>query len=295
MPDEGLTEVTAHRALLVACDRAGLRPDGAELIRLGENAMYALPGQGVVVRVARSADLVDKVRKELAVARWLASQGFPGVRVRDDLVQPVEADGRLATFWEYVPPSTATAGIGDLARLLRSFHELPAPGFDLPGLDPFPVMRRRLALVSGIKASDVRFLEESCELVEASFRELMARTEPRVVHGDAHRGNVLMRGGESLLIDYEVVSRGPVAWDLVPTATAVDRFGLPEAEYARFAAVYGWDVTGWDGYAVLRTVRELGMTTWLMQNAQEGPAAEEFALRMESLRKDDLGRRWHAL
>ncbi len=295
IPDEGLTEASAHRALIAACDRVGLHADEAELIRLGENAMYALPAQGVVVRVARSADLVDKVCKELSVARWLASQGFPGIRVIDELAQPVKADGRLVTFWEYVPPSTATAGLGDLARLLRAFHELPTPDFDLPALDPFPLMRRRLALVSGIKASDVRFLAEACDLVEASFHDLMARSESRVVHGDAHRGNVLMRGNESLLIDYEVVSRGPVAWDLVPTATAVDRFGLPETEFAKFTETYGWDVTEWNGYSVLRTVRELGMTTWLMQNAQEGPASEEFALRMESLRKEDLERRWHAL
>ncbi|WP_236076090.1 phosphotransferase enzyme family protein [Streptomyces coffeae] len=292
---EGLTEDNARRAMLTACNSAGLptRPD-AKLLRLGENALFALPDVGVVVRVARSTEMADRVAKELAVARWLAGHRFPSVHPTD-ASQPVEADGRLVTFWEYVPDSSTPDSVTVLAALLRDLHALPNPDFPLPVLDPFPIMRRRLDVVSGIRREDVRFLTEACDNAEGEFRDLVASSPQQLVHGDAHRGNVLLDGGRALLIDYEATAKGPLAWDLVPTAIAVDRFGLAPAEYADFVRTYGIDVTKWHGYPVLRITRELGMTTWLMQMAQSGPAADEFALRMESLRKGDHERRWHAL
>ncbi|MFJ5591016.1 hypothetical protein ACIQCG_14795 [Streptomyces noursei] len=107
--NEGLTEASAARALASACSQVGLGSQAADLLRLGENAIYALPSEGVAVRVARAdtEDIKRKVVKELAVSRWLTSQGFPAVRPFDELPQPVQADGRLVTFWEYVPPTTS--------------------------------------------------------------------------------------------------------------------------------------------------------------------------------------------
>jgi hypothetical protein len=47
-------------------------------------------------------------------------------------------------------------------------------------------------------------------------------------------------------------------------------------------------------HLVLREVRELTMTTWIMQNTGESPAiADEFALRVASLREGDFGRAWN--
>ncbi|MGW9175600.1 phosphotransferase enzyme family protein [Streptomyces decoyicus] len=294
---QGLTQASATRALLTACSVARLGSDQADLLRLGENAIYALPREGVVVRVARSdaGEIEEKVAKELAVARWLMSQGFPAVGPRDDLPQLVRAEGRLVTFWEYIPPSQTEPGLADLAMLLRDLHALPEPGFALPALDPFPTMWRRLEQAHGVRRQDVDFLSEACSHSEAAFREVVGRHPAGLIHGDAHRGNLLARGEQVLLIDYEAVAVGPQAWDFLPTAIAVDRFALPRSDYDAFCRSYGQDVTASEGYEELRTVRELGMTTWLMQNAQSGAAAQEFALRMESLRKDDRERRWHAL
>ncbi|MHB6910153.1 phosphotransferase enzyme family protein [Streptomyces sp. CB02959] len=294
---EGLTEASGARALASACSQVGLESQSADLLRLGENAIYALPSEGVAVRVARAdtEDIKRKVVKELAISRWLTSQGFPAVRPCDELPQPVQAEGRLVTFWEYVPPSHVEPNLMDLAGLLRDLHALPRPDFPLPVLDPFPIMRRRLTLAQGIERQDVEFLTEACDRSEAAFRSIMADDAGGLIHGDAHRGNLLARDGQVLLIDYEAVASGPRAWDLIPTAIAVDRFDLLPADYITFCRTYDWDVTDWHGYEALRTVRELGMTTWLMQNVHSGPAAAEFAIRMDSLRKDDRERRWHAL
>ncbi|UZJ33475.1 phosphotransferase enzyme family protein [Streptomyces endophytica] len=294
---EGLTRASAYRALTTACSDTGLRADQAELLRLGENAIYKLPSEGVAVRVARAdtEDVEEKVTKELAIARWLLSKGFPAVEPRDDLPQPLRAEGRLVTFWEYVPPSRTEPGLVDLARLLRELHSLPEPDFALPALNPFSVMWRRLERAHGVKKRDVEFLREACARSEAEFRDVAAHYPTGLVHGDAHRGNLLARDSRVLLIDYEAVAVGPQAWDLLPTAIAVDRFALGRQDYHAFCRDYGQDVTASLGYQRLRMARELGMTTWLMQNAQSGAAAEEFAIRMESLRKEDRERRWHAL
>ncbi|MGW2082214.1 phosphotransferase enzyme family protein [Streptomyces sp. NPDC001939] len=292
---DGLNETNARLAMLAACDSAGLPLlPNAELLRLGENALFALPEVGAIARVARSTEMADKVAKELAMGRWLAGCGFPCV-LPTDTPQPIEANGRLVTFWEYVPESPPPASNTILAALLRDLHDLPDPVFPLPVLDPFPIMRSRLEAVSGIRREDVAFLAEACDKAEEDFRTLIASSPKHLVHGDAHRGNILWDGNRALLIDYEAVAIGPRAWDLVPTGIAVDRFGLPPKDYAEFVRTYGTDVTECHGYPVLRTTRELGMTTWLMQNAQSGPKAHEFALRMESLRRGDLERRWHAL
>ncbi|KJK45233.1 phosphotransferase [Streptomyces sp. NRRL F-4428] len=276
------------------------------LLRLGENALFASPAQGLVYRVARSDTVRDKVEKELATARWLLAQGFPGLPPRDDFPQPLPADGRLVTFWEYVPPAEPPPELTDLAGLLRDLHALPAPDFPLPTLDPFPVMRDRLRTADAagtpgsdgvVSEKDLTFLATACDVHEAAFRDLVA-ADPDIglVHGDAHRGNLLRAGNRVLLIDYEAVALGPRSWDLLPTATAVDRFGLTASLYDEFCVLYGADVTQRHEYRLLRTVRELGMTTWLMQNVPHSDAAaQEFAVRMTSLREGDHAARWHAL
>ncbi|MFE7100440.1 phosphotransferase family protein [Streptomyces erythrochromogenes] len=301
------TESAAARAVLEAVRAAGApHPHDLRLLRLGENALFASPAQGLVYRVARSDAARDKVDKELATARWLLTQGFPSLPPRDEIPQPLPSDGRLVTFWEYVPPTEPAPALADLAALLRALHALPAPNFPLPSLDPFPVMRDRLRTAGAqgttgsdavVSEKDLAFLAAACDANEAAFRDLVA-TAPDIglVHGDAHRGNLLRDGDRVLLIDYEAVALGPRSWDLLPTATAVDRFGLAPSAYDEFCTLYGADVTGRHEYRLLRTVRELGMTTWLMQNVpHSAAAAKEFSIRMTSLREGDHAARWHAL
>ncbi|MFF9054657.1 phosphotransferase family protein [Streptomyces erythrochromogenes] len=301
------TESAATRAVLEAVRAAGApHPHDLRLLRLGENALFASPAQGIVYRVARSDTARDKVDKELATARWLLAQGFPGLSPRDEIPQPLPADGRLVTFWEYVPPTEPAPALADLAALLRDLHALPSPDFPLPSLDPFPVMRDRLRTAgtpgatgsdAAVSEKDLAFLAAACDANEAAFRDLVA-SDPDIglVHGDAHRGNLLRDGDRVLLIDYEAVALGPRSWDLLPTATAVDRFGLAPSAYDEFCTLYGADVTLRHEYRLLRTVRELGMTTWLMQNVpHSAAAAEEFSIRMASLREGDHAARWHAL
>ena len=76
----GVAEFTprlTRAALEEACRATGLDPTGAVLVRLGENAMYRLFGESVMVRIGRSE---EAARKETLVAEWLAAHDFHAVR-----------------------------------------------------------------------------------------------------------------------------------------------------------------------------------------------------------------------
>jgi aminoglycoside phosphotransferase (APT) family kinase protein len=277
----------AWAAAEVACEAAGLDATGARLIRLGENALFHLPGPNVVVRVARSMAYWDDAGREVAVARWLADQGFPAVRAFADVTQPAEAAGMPVTFWEYIEGRDGDLGdIAILAELLSRLHRLPRPeGFTLPSEDPLGRVRRRLEAPS-VTTPDREFLLARLEAVEAELPGLRFPLPEGPVHGDAHVQNLMITADGPVMIDFERFAWGHPEWDLSMTATEWQTAGWwTREEYARFAAAYGFDVTSWEGYPVLRAAHELKMTSWLAQNiAESREVAAEVAARIGTLR-----------
>jgi Ser/Thr protein kinase RdoA (MazF antagonist) len=296
VPD-GLAEfssATAMPVLAEACSVAGFSSDGAELLRLGENAIYRLGSVPVVVRIARSADRLARVQKELCVARWLAAAGIPTVHVQEDIEQPLLIDGHPVSFWHAVSGGDREPTQADLARLLAAFHSLPDCPCDLPTFDPFGPSASRLARARGVAPMDLKFLQTRCTSLTELFGGLRFALPVGPIHGDAYTGNLLVDAGQVVLSDFESSAIGPREWDLLPTAIAVERYGLAEDRYRQFAGTYGFDVRTWPGYPVLREIRELTMTTWIMQNIGESSAiADEFARRVGSLRDRDLEQAWN--
>jgi Ser/Thr protein kinase RdoA (MazF antagonist) len=277
-----------------ACAQAGFRSEGAELLRLGENAIFQLAAEPVVVRIARSEDRLQRVRRELCVARWLATSDVPAVCVVDGIDQPLLVDGRPVTFWHAVTGGEPVPTHVDLARLLAGFHHAPDCPCELARFDPLGPSEGRLRRADGIEPHDRDFLEGRCADLNDELRHLAFALPPGPIHGDAHTSNLLTDGGQVVLLDFESAAIGPREWDLLPTAIGVERYGRPELQYREFADTYGFDVRAWPGYPVLREVRELTMTTWIMQNIGESAAtAAEFALRVGSLRERDFARAWH--
>lgn len=289
------TEESAWRALADAGVKAGVTTDEAELFRMGENAIFMLPGQELVARVARSDDRIQKVEKELGVARWLAANDYPAVRVAEEIAeQPIHADGRLVTFWGLVE-EVGEATYTDLGGLLHGMHALPAPDLELPQFTPFSAVPGRLANPGNADPSAVAFLTDLYHDLQDRYATLEFALPLGVIHGDAHRGNVIVTPSEPILTDFEVVSWGPREWDLTPTALAVDRFGLSQEAFAAFSRNYGFDVTQWPGYPTLRSVRELTMLTWLMQLVDfSADRKAEFEHRIASIRDGRSTERWHA-
>lgn len=290
-----LSATTTAETLARACAAAGLDPEGAELLRLGENAIYRLGAVPVVARIARTVDYLPDVRTEVAVARWLESAAFPAVRLAGPADQPLVVDGRVVTFWELVAERTEYGTVAELAELLRRLHNLEAPpSLSLPQLEPFRRVEPRIE-GADLGEDDRVFLLARLEELRERYAGLEFVLPAGPVHGDANVGNIIRRrDGTAVLIDLDGFAAGPREWDLVLTAMYFEHLGWHTAgEYQRFAAVYGFDVLTWRGYPVLRDMRELIMVSWLSQNASESATlTAEVRKRIGDLRNGDGRRDW---
>ncbi|MFI8487200.1 phosphotransferase enzyme family protein [Streptomyces rubrogriseus] len=284
----------ADTILRRACAVADLDPDGIEILRLGDHAVFRIGGGRTISRVGRGADRVASVRREVAVARWLADEGYPAARLATDAEQPIVIEDHPVTFWEGLADGDTYATTAEMGVLLRCLHQLEPPPFFLPRLQPFDKVASRLERAA-IPEETRAFLRSMAGDLEAEYGRLEFSLPSGHLHGDFNVGNVLHdTAGHPCVIDLDGFATGPREWDLMQTAMYYDSFGWhTEAEYADFVTGYGFDVREWAGYAVLRSVRELLMVTWLSQNAGADPrAANEVEKRVESLRSGGSRRDW---
>ncbi|PVE04013.1 phosphotransferase enzyme family protein [Streptomyces scopuliridis] len=273
-------------------------PRDAELLALGENAVFGTAG--LVVKVGRDAtdhpELLERARREVSLASWLAECGIPAVRAAEPEARSV--DGHPVTLWHRLPAAVRPAGPGDLASLLRLVHALPAP-------DPSLLTLPRRELLGGVERW-LRIAGDAIDPADADylrgrrdgFAEAAATLVPRLpmgpVHGDALPRNVHVGPDGPVLVDLETFSSDLREHDLVVMALSRDRYGLPAEAYDTFTAVYGWDVREWPGCPVLRGARETASCAWVAQHAPANPKAlDEFRRRVASLRDDDPEVRWY--
>ncbi|WP_432057928.1 phosphotransferase enzyme family protein [Streptomyces sp. bgisy022] len=263
----------------------------ATLLALGENAVF---GAGdLVVKVGRDAELLERARRGLDIALWLAEQGVPAVRPAEPRARLVE--GHPVTVWHRLPEPVRPAAPRDVAELLRLVHALPAPPFALPPRDLLGGVERWLRLAGdAIDPADAAYLRERRD----GFASAAARLTPRLprgpIHGDALPRNVHVSADGPVLVDLETFSCDLREHDLVVMALSHDRYALPEEEYLSFTGTYGWDVREWEGCTVLRGARETASCAWVAQHAPQNPKAlAEFRRRVASLRDGDPTVRWY--
>ena len=286
---------SSFAVLQAACERTGLDPEGAELLRLGENAIYRLHSTPIVVRIARNMDQWADATKEVAVSQWLAEMDVQVVRACDR-EQPIDVQAHPVTFWGFIEGRRGRPGdVRQLGALLRRIHELPVPtALSLPGMDPLRRVAPRIERAP-ISDSDRAFLVGLLDELSAELPRLRFPLGQSVVHGDAHVQNLMVseRDGTTL-IDLENVAVGQPEWDLTVTATEFVTAGFwTDEQYKEFVDSYGFDVTEWSGFEVLRRTQEIKMTTWLMQNVNEsGSIRDEYELRMRAIRSNADGQAW---
>jgi hypothetical protein len=176
----GFSSSAVLHVLHRACHQAGLSSDGAGLLRFGENAIYRLAADPVVVRIARSADRLASVERELCVARWLAAANVPAVCVIEEIEQPLLVDGHPVPFWRSMSGGDPAPTHVDLARLIATFHSLPDSPCDLPSFQPLQTSQARLAKTIEIESDDREFLRERCANLNEQFQHLeFAGPDPR--------------------------------------------------------------------------------------------------------------------
>ncbi|MFE3370494.1 phosphotransferase enzyme family protein [Streptomyces sp. NPDC059173] len=274
---------------------AGL-PGSAELIALGENAVFA--ADDLVVKVGRDAtghpELRARAEREVALADWLAASGVPAVRAAERAVRLVE--GHPVTLWHRLPEAVRPAEPRDLAPLLSLVHALPAPAdFTLPRRELLRGVERWLTLAGdAIDPADAEYLRERRDGFAAAAAALVPHLPPGPIHGDALPRNVHVGPDGPVLVDLETFSADLREHDLVVLALSRDRYGLDPAAYDAFTDAYGWDVREWEGCAVLRGARETASCAWVSQHAPANPKAlTEFRRRVASLREGDPEVRWY--
>ncbi|MFI0711422.1 aminoglycoside phosphotransferase family protein [Streptomyces inhibens] len=272
------------------------RPDAAadaRLLSLGENAVFALGDGGPVVRVGRSAELLERAERELEVAQWLAAEGLPAVRAAEPVATLV--DGHPVTYWQRLPEAVRPAGPDDLAALLKLVHSLPEPPFALPRRELLGGVERWLRLAGdAVSAPDAEYLRGRRDAFAAAATALEPHLPRGPIHGDALPRNVHVGPDGPVLVDLETFASDLREHDLVVMALSRDRYGLSPDSYDTFVSVYGWDVRDWEGCAVLRGSRETASCAWVSQHAPGNPAAlKEFRRRIASLREKDATVRWY--
>ncbi|MBW5485161.1 phosphotransferase enzyme family protein [Streptomyces bambusae] len=268
--------------------------DGATLLALGENAVFATGD--LVVKVGRADPaLLERAERELSVAGWLAEMGVPAVRAAEP--KPRRTAGHPVTLWHRLPDPVRPAGPEDLALLLRQLHALPAPqGFELPRRDLLAGVERWLRLAGdAVDPADAAYLRARRDAYAAEVASLTPHLPPGPIHGDALPRNVHVGPDGPVLVDLETVSSDLREHDLVVMALSRDRYGLPHEAYDAFVRAYGWDVRDWPGCALLRGARETASCAWISQHARSNPGAlAEFRRRVASLRERAPEVRWHS-
>jgi aminoglycoside phosphotransferase (APT) family kinase protein len=222
-----------------------------------------------------SQQSIAEARETLHLANQLAAAGAP-------VLLPLEQDAMesllgTVTVWEIATPSPEPER--DLGSVLGLLHRV-----ELPGARNRPGNRPR------IKREAMRLEQHGVDPgVIEELRGLAARLpdQPgwvegtnRVVHGDAHRGNVMRRGGRPVLIDLGNVHHGPAELDLLPTWCAARRAGDGWWAWQRLRDTYR-GAPGEDGLwywphleeAVLE--RELMTTLFLSRRWRDDPWARE--------------------
>ena len=282
-----LSVVSSWETLRRACSVVGFNGTNARLMRLGENALFHLPEQGIVVRIARTMDYWPDAMKEVNVAHWLAELRFPAAQAYD-VPQPISIGGHPVTFWHFIAGRPGDQrDMATLGTILRRLHAMPPPTtFMLPRENVLGRVRQRVEAAT-VPPTDKTALLQRSDHLESQLRQLRYRLHPAPTHGDAHSENLIICDDQPVLIDFERFAWGQPEWDLAMTATEyLTAKWWTDDEYSQFADAYGYDVTSWtEGFDTLRAVHELKMTTWLMQNITESrEIADEYQVRMRTLR-----------
>ncbi|WP_435109252.1 phosphotransferase enzyme family protein [Nocardiopsis synnemataformans] len=292
-PTEGLTPERLHAVLAGICAQAGLDPRDAHLIKFTNNAVFRLASAPVVVRIAGSRAVSERIDTVIATAQWFAQHEVPAVRLLEEVAQPVVADGYAATLWHLVPDSGPQATGAGLGQILSQIHQLPTPEFALPQWSPFTQVRTRISDAEALADNDRDWLLERCAQVEEQLHTLDYVLAPGVIHGDPFLGNLIPGPHGPVICDLDSVCWGPREWDLAPVAVGKLRMDYDYDAHTPLVQEYGFDVTTWPGFDVLRQVRELKLVTSVLPILRSQPTIRpQWEHRFASLRAGDASVRW---
>ncbi|CAL9656450.1 aminoglycoside phosphotransferase family protein [Streptomyces sp. enrichment culture] len=221
--------VSASRALgLTVSEPAVLHDVFSVVVHLAPSPVVAriptvLPDPGDLAALAR------RQQDELDVTRWLDGQGVP-VIAPSPLVpyEPVQRNGFSMTFWTFVeedrdaePDYVANAErVADLHAALRTYPGRPEflsaahPEFITDSLDR---LGRHPTLIGAAELDRARREWQALEPLvrsRAAFEARFPGIGLQPLHGDSPAANVFPGVDGHRYADFELVTLGPVEWDL---------------------------------------------------------------------------------
>ncbi|MGH3974598.1 MAG: phosphotransferase [Pseudonocardiaceae bacterium] len=290
-----MTTTKALAVLNEACSRTSLDPSVAAPLHQHAATLYLFKTDRVVVRLNQDSDDRARAGTVVELTRWLTRQGFPSV-APIDVEQPIDVDDYTITFWRYYPQNDRPKpAAGHLGAMLRQLHALPAPPVELRQYQPLKNFGNSAGASIALSAHDRAWLLDRRAELLGEYEHLDFPLGSGWIHGDAYPGNTLWDGDRVLLGDWDEVGTGPRELDLVNTHQGA-RFGRTPAERDAFTGAYGYDVTAWPGFPVLREMRDLHTLGSYIRLADSGneQAALELRFRIGTLQRGDANAQWNA-
>lgn len=290
-----MTTTTTLAILREACSRTGLDPSDAAPLHQHAATLYLFDTERIVIRLNHDADDRGRARTVVELTRWLTRQGFPSV-APVEVEQPFDVDDYTVTLWRYYPQNNRPKPTAEhLGVMLRQLHTLPTPPIELSPYQPLKHFSDSVKISTSLSTPDRGWLlARRTELLD-EYERLDFPLGQGWIHGDAYPGNTLWDGDRALLGDWDETGTGPRELDLVNTHQGA-RFGRAQAERDAFTAAYGYDVTSWSGFPVLREIRDLHTLGSYIRLADAGneQAATELGFRIDTLKRGEVDARWNA-
>ncbi|MCO6006252.1 aminoglycoside phosphotransferase family protein [Actinoallomurus purpureus] len=258
--------------------------------------MIRLIRDPVVVKIARRGTRPSEVARTVQFVRWLMEQDFPTVPLYPVSDQPVVVDGHAVTFWTFLPQPDHPVSAAQIAAPLHALHSLPTPPFPIRRVDNVAVIRRSLAATQSLPSHALRYLANRLDRLEAALATVRFNLPEGILQGDPQHRNALHLGDRAVLCDWDTFVWGHPEWDLVTIEIHCRRFGYGRQHYQAFSDAYGYDVTAWDGYPVLRDLREIRMIATNARKVIHAPqTAPEVTRRIEGLASENTALEWQIL
>lgn len=183
----------------------------------------------VLPRTDDLAAIARRQQDELDVTRWLADQGVP-VIAPSPLVprEPVRRDGFSMTFWpfveeardrkpDYVANAESVAGLHAALRAYPGRLEFLSAADPLFIADSLARLDRHPDLIGAAELDRARRewqLLEPLVRSRGAFEARFPGVDLQPIHGDSPPANIVNAVDGDLYADFELVTLGPVEWDL---------------------------------------------------------------------------------
>jgi len=264
-----------------------------DLIRTGMNALYAA-GDDVVLRVGRPT-------ADPAAAIWLADlMTSEGIRVPTYVRPTPFVEGQLAVYAIARQHPAGPIDWQEVGRMVARLHTIDpaavAGRYPTPWCASFPWWQFDELMADVGDALDPAARTGIERAIERSGAWRNAVERVVLCHGDVHPGNVLQTDDGPMVIDWDLLCEGPVAWDHAPLMTWTARWGGEPGIYEAFAEGYGRSLRG---DPVAEALAELRLVAASLMRIRAGRvdtlAADEAERRLRWWRGDPTAPAWNPM